>query len=136
LEWLSRLKAHLAQHHRPDELVLVCGDFNVAPDPIDVHNPKKWEKTVLFDDAARARLREPMRFGLVDAFRRKHHEAKGVSCGDSRLGACKRNWGLRIALALVTEPLMARVTDVRIDKGPREADRPSDHTPVIVDIDI
>lgn len=134
LEWLARLKADLVRHHRPDEPLVVCGDFNVAPDPIDVHNPKKWDKTVLFDDAARDRLREVMSFGLVDAFRKKHPEAKEFSWWDYRLGAYKRNWGLRIDLALVTEPLFARVTDVHIDKGPREMERPSDHTPVVVDV--
>jgi exodeoxyribonuclease-3 len=136
LEWLSRLEACLGRHHRPDDLVMVCGDFNVAPDPIDVHNPKKWDKTVLFHEDVRARLRGLMSFGLVDAFRKKHPDAKEFSWWDYRLGAYKRNWGLRIDLALVTEPLMARVTDVSIDRGPREADRPSDHTPVIVDVDV
>jgi exodeoxyribonuclease-3 len=135
LEWLAKLKADLERHQRSDEPILVCGDFNVAPEPIDVHNPKKWEKTVLFHPDVRARLHELMSFGLVDAFREKHPEAKEYSWWDYRLGGYKRNWGLRIDLALVTGPLFARVTEVRIDRGPREAERPSDHTPVIVYVD-
>jgi exodeoxyribonuclease III len=107
----------------------------VAPEAIDVHNPKKWEQTVLFHESARAKLQDVMSIGLVDAFRKKHPEVKEFSWWDYRLGAYKRNWGLRIDLALVTEPLMARIQDVRIDKGPREAERPSDHTPVIVAVD-
>jgi len=135
LEWLRRLKDDLARHHRPEDPMIVCGDFNVAPEPIDVHNTKKWESTVLFHTDVRARLNELMSFGLVDSFRKKHPEAKEFSWWDYRMGAYKRNWGLRIDLALVTEALMARVTDVRIDKAPRELERPSDHTPVIVEVD-
>ena len=135
LEWLARLKRDLAQHHRPDEPLLVCGDFNVAPEDIDVHNTKKWESTVLFHPSARARLHELMSFGLADAFRKKNPEAKEFSWWDYRAGAYKRNWGLRIDLALVTEPLLARITSAQIDKAPRELDRPSDHTPVVIDVD-
>jgi exodeoxyribonuclease-3 len=134
LEWLSRLKDELSR--RPaGEPLLVCGDFNVAPEAIDVHNTKKWEQSVLFHESVRARLKDLMSIGLVDSFRVKHPEVKEFSWWDYRLGAFKRNWGLRIDLALVTEPLMARIQDVRIDKGPREQERPSDHTPVIVEID-
>lgn len=134
LEWLSRLKDELSR--RPvGEPLIVCGDFNVAPEPIDVHNTKKWDQTVLFHESARAGLKDLMSIGLVDSFREKHPEVKEFSWWDYRLGAYKRNWGLRIDLALVTRPLMERVTDVRIDKGPRENDRPSDHTPVVVEID-
>jgi exodeoxyribonuclease III len=136
LEWLSRLRAQLERHHRPEHSIFLCGDFNVAPEPIDVHSPKKWERSVLFHEDARARLRELLGFGLADSFRRKHPEAKEFSWWDYRLGAYKRNWGLRIDLALLTEPLMAKVTDVRIDKGPRELERPSDHAPVVVDVDV
>lgn len=136
LEWIGRLKAQLARDHQKTDPLIVCGDFNVAPEAIDVHNPKKWEPTVLFHADARARLRDLMSFGLLDSFREKHPGAQEFSWWDYRLGAYKRNWGLRIDLALVTEPLMARVADVRIDKGPRELERPSDHTPVIVDIDV
>lgn len=134
LEWLSRLKDELSRRPAGEPLI-VCGDFNVAPEPIDVHNTKKWDQTVLFHESARAGLKDLMSIGLVDSFREKHPEVKEFSWWDYRLGAYKRNWGLRIDLALVTRPLMERVTDVRIDKGPRENDRPSDHTPVVVEID-
>lgn len=136
LEWLSRLTAELKRRHRPDEHLLVCGDFNVAPAEMDVHNPRKWEKSVLFHETARARLDDLMSVGLFDAFRKKHPAAQEYSWWDYRLGAYKRNWGLRIDLALVTEPLLARVTGVHIDKGPREAERPSDHAPVVLDVDL
>jgi exodeoxyribonuclease III len=135
LEWLARLRSEIVRRHRPDELLLVCGDFNVAPEAIDVHNPKKWDRTVLFHEAARARLHELMGAGLFDAFRRKHPESQEFSWWDYRAGSYKRGWGLRIDLALVTEPLLARIGDVRIDRATRELDRPSDHTPVVLEVD-
>jgi exodeoxyribonuclease-3 len=133
LQWLSRLKADLAQNP-PDQPLLVCGDFNVAPEAIDVHNPKKWENTVLFHTAVRDRLKDLLSLGLVDSFRAKHPEVKEFSWWDYRLGAYKRNWGLRIDLALANAALMSRITDATIDKAPREAERPSDHAPVVVDV--
>ena len=135
LAWLSRLKQELSPFASSGAPLIVCGDFNVAPEAIDVHNPKKWDKTVLFHESIRQKLADVMSIGLVDAFRVKHPEAKEFSWWDYRMGAYKRNWGLRIDLALVTPSLMSRVTDVRIDRTPREQERPSDHTPVIVDVD-
>ncbi|MEZ4306656.1 MAG: exodeoxyribonuclease III [Polyangiaceae bacterium] len=134
LDWLARLKAELARV-APDQPLLCCGDFNVAPDPIDVHNPKKWEQTVLFHESARACLRDVMSIGLFDSFREKNPTAKEFSWWDYRLGAYKRNWGLRIDLALANAALLSRITAVTIDRTPRELDRPSDHTPVVVEID-
>ena len=135
LEWLTRLKREIEPFATSGAPLIVCGDFNVAPHAIDVHNPKKWDKTVLFHQSIRDKLFDVMSVGLVDAFREKHPEAKEFSWWDYRMGAYKRNWGLRIDLALVTPALMSRVTDVRIDRTPREQERPSDHTPVIVDVD-
>ncbi len=135
LEWLTRLKAEIEKRHTATDPIFLCGDFNVAPHAIDVHNTKKWDKTVLFDPAVRDKLNSLMAFGFIDTFRNIHPDAKEFSWWDYRMGAFKRNWGLRIDLALLTESLHQRVTGVHIDKTPRELDRPSDHTPVVVDID-
>jgi exodeoxyribonuclease-3 len=70
----------------------------------------------------------------VDGFRALHPEERVYSWWDYRMGAFKRNWGLRIDLALLTKPLLDRCKDVRIDKGPREQERPSDHAPVVVEL--
>ncbi|MBK8252739.1 MAG: exodeoxyribonuclease III [Polyangiaceae bacterium] len=132
LDWMSRLKADLSAHM--NEPLIVCGDFNVAPEAIDVHNTKKWDQSVLFHETVRARLRDVMSIGLTDSFRHFHPDAKEFSWWDYRLGAFKRNWGLRIDLALVNEALLRKIKDVSIDRTPREAERPSDHTPVVVDL--
>jgi len=135
LEWLSRLRQEMEAHHKPDEEILICGDFNVAPEPIDVHDPKRWEGNVLFHPDERAALRRLMDWGLVDAYRARHpDEEKIYSWWDYRTGAFRRNHGLRIDLALLSEPLLARCTDVSIDLRPRELQKPSDHAPVVVEL--
>jgi exodeoxyribonuclease-3 len=134
LAWLDRLRVEIAKRFAPDNELLICGDFNVAPEPIDVHDPKKWEGSVLFHPAERAAIRQLMDWGLVDVFREKHPEPKLYSWWDYRMGAYKRNHGLRIDLALMTKPLAARCKDAWIDKAPRELERPSDHAPVVVEI--
>lgn len=135
LKWLDRLRLDLDKYYKPDQELLVCGDFNVAPEPIDVHDPKKWEGQILFHPDERAALRRLMDWGLVDALRARHAEPKIYSWWDYRMGAFKRNSGLRIDLALVTKPLLARCKDAWVDKSPRELDRPSDHAPVVVEIE-
>ncbi|MFT3773705.1 MAG: exodeoxyribonuclease III [Minicystis sp.] len=97
LAWLERLRKDLEANCSPGGEVLVCGDFNVAPEPIDVHDPKKWEGQVLFTPEERAALRRVMDWGLVDAFRARHPGEAGLySWWDYRMGAYKRNRGVRI----------------------------------------
>lgn len=134
LEWFERLRAEIASRCSPEQELVLLGDFNVAPEPIDVHDPKRWEGQVLFHPDERAALKRLLDWGFIDGFRKHHAEPKMFSWWDYRMGAYKRNWGLRIDLALLTKPLAARSKDIWIDKTPRELDRPSDHAPVIVDL--
>jgi exodeoxyribonuclease-3 len=136
LEWLARLRAHLAARYTPEHQVFLCGDFNVAPEPIDVHDPKKWEGQVLCHPDERAALKEILGWGMVDIFRSLHPADAGqFSWWDYRMGAFRKNNGLRIDLALVTPALAKRCKGASIDKRPRELEKPSDHTPVIVEIE-
>ncbi len=136
LVWLDRLALELGARHSADEPLLVCGDFNVAPETIDVHEPKKWEGQVLCHPDERAGLRKLMDWGLVDALRARHPDDRGVySWWDYRMGAFKKNNGLRIDLVLVTKPLLERTKDVWVDKSTRELEKPSDHAPVVIEID-
>lgn len=135
LMWLDRLKLELAARYSPDNQLLVCGDFNVAPGDIDVHAPKKWEGQVLCHPDERAALRRLIDWGLVDALRERRPDEHVYSWWDYRMGAFKKNHGLRIDLVLVTPPLLARTKDVWVDKSTRELERPSDHAPVMIDIE-
>jgi exodeoxyribonuclease III len=136
LAWFERLERELASHYKPESPLVLCGDFNVAPETIDVHEPKKWEGQVLFHPDERAALRRLLAWGLVDSFRARRPDEKGAySWWDYRMGAYRKNNGLRIDLMLVTPPLLARCKDAWIDRSPRELERPSDHAPVLIDVD-
>jgi exodeoxyribonuclease III len=135
LEWFERLRRTLEAHCTPQQEILLCGDFNVAPESIDVYDPKKWAGSVLVSPEERAALSNLLTFGLVDVFRDLHKGEPGLySWWDYRMGAFRKNHGLRIDLALVTPALAARCKGAIIDKRPRELERPSDHAPVIVEL--
>lgn len=134
LAWMARLCAELAAHASPAEPLLLCGDFNVAPEPIDVHDPVRWDGKVLFHPEERAALRRIVEWGLIDGFRAHHPEEVAYTWWDYRLASFRRNHGLRIDHALLTPALAARVSDVWIDRSPRELERPSDHAPLVIDV--
>jgi len=135
LRWLERLRAWLERHCDPAQPLALCGDFNVAPEARDVHDPAAWENETLFHVDSRERLQALLDWGLVDAFR-IHNDAPGLySWWDYRMLAFPKNRGLRIDLVLVTRPLAARVTGSFIDREERKGKLPSDHAPVCVRLD-
>lgn len=138
LAWLDALAGWVETTFTPSEALVVAGDFNVAPDERDVHDPAEWRDTVLFHDAARERLRRLLGWGLVDLFRRTTEEPGHLSWWDYRMGAFHRGWGARIDLVLGTQPVAERLTEARIDRNERRPTAgegaPSDHAPVIVTI--
>ena len=136
LDWLARLREFLrAEAARHDALVVV-GDFNIAPEDRDVHDPKAWEGQVHVSEPERAALRTLLDDGLVDVFRRFEQPERSYSWWDYRAGAFRRDAGLRIDLVLASPSLAARCRACRIDRTPRGWERPSDHTPVIATFDL
>ncbi|HZT60581.1 MAG TPA: exodeoxyribonuclease III [Pyrinomonadaceae bacterium] len=133
LDWLKRLRAHLDEEFWADDEVLVCGDFNVALEDRDVHDPKQWRGKILFSEPEREAIEEVKEWGFVDAFR-LHNQGGGLfSWWDYRAGSFPRNAGLRIDHIWVSETLAARCKRAWIDKEPRGWERPSDHTPVLAE---
>ena len=136
LTWLEQFDAflatELAAHHR----LLVVGDFNIAPDDRDVHDPSSWEGSVLVSAAERAALARLTARGMSDLFRRFDQPAQAFSWWDYRQGAYRRNHGLRIDLMLASQELAADCTFCRIDREPRAWDRPSDHAPCAAGFDL
>ena len=132
LNWLSRLKDYLGREHRPDEPLVVAGDFNVAPADADVHDPAAWRGKVLCSDPERAALREVTEFGLTDACRQLHATGGHFTWWDYRQLAFPKNEGLRIDLVLATPPLAARLTACEVVRDERKGEKPSDHAPVFV----
>jgi exodeoxyribonuclease-3 len=135
IAWLDRLTAWLEPRLATGEPLALCGDFNIARDERDVDDPEEWEGTVLYNDEMRSALTRLLDLGLVDAFRR-HNEGGGLfSWWDYRQNSFRRNRGLRIDYVLLTADLAERCTACTIDRAEREGDKPSDHAPVIADID-
>ena len=133
LEWLAALKAALAAELTRHPLVLVVGDFNIAPDDRDVHDPKAWASQVLCTPAERAALRGLLELGFKDTFRLFEQPEKTFSWWDYRGPAFRRNQGLRIDLQLASAELSKKCVSCRIDKEPRGWERPSDHVPVVAE---
>ncbi|NUS60109.1 MAG: exodeoxyribonuclease III [Lysobacter sp.] len=135
LRWIDAVRAWLREELIAHPNMVVLGDFNIAPDDRDVHDPKRWREKILCSTPERDALRALLDLGLHDSFRLFNDEPGHHSWWDYRLNAFQRNWGLRIDLALVSDALKPRITAAGIDKAPRTWERPSDHTPVWLQID-
>ena len=133
LTWMLRLRKFFNANYSISEPVLLCGDFNIAPEERDVHDPRAWEGRILFSKRERAALDEIKGWGFTDAFRMHTVEGGHYSWWDYRAGAFPRNLGMRIDHIWVSEPLSARCLASWIDVEPRRWERPSDHTPVVAE---
>ena len=134
LAWLAAVTDYLrAELQRHRELV-VLGDFNIAPDDRDVHDPEAWRGQILCSQSERAALRGILDLGFVDSFRAFVDEAGHFSWWDYRQAGFRRNLGLRIDLILASESLRARLVSASIDRTPRSWERPSDHAPVLLEL--
>jgi exodeoxyribonuclease-3 len=133
LKWLAALRDWLADEmQRYPEFVLL-GDFNIAPEDRDVHDPHAWQGQILCSEAERAAFRNFLALGLTDAFRLFDQPEKSYSWWDYRMLAFRRNQGLRIDHILVSASLASRCRSCGIDKAPRKLERPSDHAPVVAE---
>jgi exodeoxyribonuclease-3 len=134
LGWLNAfiiwLKNELATH---PNLVLL-GDYNIAPDDRDCHNPAAWIGQVLVSEPERAAFKQLVALGLHDSFRLFEQPEKSFSWWDYRMMGFRRNFGMRIDHILVSDALRLACKSCVIDKAPRKLERPSDHTPVILEL--
>jgi exodeoxyribonuclease III len=135
LDWMRRLREYFDEHYENSKPVLLCGDFNVAPEERDVHDVRLWQGRILFSEKEREALQHVNDWGFTDAFR-LHTEAGGhFSWWDYRAGMFRRNMGLRIDHIWVSPPLAARNTRTWIDIEPRKWEKPSDHAPVVAEFE-
>ncbi|MBB5014205.1 exodeoxyribonuclease III [Rehaibacterium terrae] len=134
LRWLDAahdwLAAEIARHPN----LIVLGDFNIAPDDRDVHDPEAWREQILCSTPEREALRRLLALGLHDSFRLHHDQGGHYSWWDYRAAGFRRNLGLRIDLVLLSDTLRGRCTAASIDREPRTWERPSDHAPVIAEL--
>ncbi|MFO1402691.1 MAG: exodeoxyribonuclease III [Steroidobacteraceae bacterium] len=136
LRWLEALHAWLAAELAREPRLVVLGDFNIAPEDRDVHDPAAWAGSVHVSEAERAALQALLRLGFEDVFRRFEQPAASYSWWDYRQGAFRRNHGLRIDLVLASPALAAACRGCSIDVAPRRVERASDHAPVTAVFDI
>jgi exodeoxyribonuclease-3 len=136
LRWLAALRDWLREEVARHPRLIALGDFNIALEDRDVHDPAAWAGSVHVSEPERAALRELLALGLADSFRLFEQPPGTYSWWDYRQGAFRRNNGLRIDLLLVSDALAKACSQSVIDREPRRAERPSDHAPAIASFDI
>lgn len=136
LAWLQSLKKYVHGPLQRHARLLIVGDFNIAPDDRDVHDAKQWQDQILCSGPERKAFSDLLAEGLKDSFRLFTQAENSFSWWDYRAMAFRRNRGLRIDHILMSDSLSAACTKSYIDKTPRKLERPSDHTPVIAELDI
>ncbi len=136
LHWLAKVREFLAGELARHPQLVVLGDFNICPDDRDVYDPVAWGEDILCSPPERAALAAITDLGLHDSFRLLEADNAHFSWWDYRQGAFRRNMGLRIDLILIGNALKPVVKAVGIDREPRRWERPSDHTPVTLELDL
>jgi len=136
LDWLARVTDWIAAEMQRYENLVVVGDFNIAPDDRDVHDPEAWHEKILCSSRERQALRRLLDLGLADTFRQFEQEERSFSWWHyNPPWAFRANQGLRIDLILASESMTSRCKASYIDVEPRRQSRPSDHAPVVAEFD-
>jgi exodeoxyribonuclease III len=135
LAWMDRLKAHARKLLALEEPLVLCGDYNVIPEPADAADPAAWRNDALFQPESRAKFRELLNLGLGDAVRACNDQPGLYSFWDYQAGAFQRNNGIRIDHLLLSPQAQDRLRTASIRREVRGWDKPSDHVPVMVDLD-
>ena len=130
LRWLDGLIAWVGDELRTHDQLALCGDYNIAPDDRDVHDPKSWAGQILCSEPERNAFQRLIRLGMADSFRLFEQAEKTFSWWDYRMLGFQKNKGLRIDHILLSNVLASRCTAAGIDRAPRKLERPSDHAPV------
>lgn len=134
LHWLVQVRAFLAEQLRQYPRLIVLGDFNIAPEDRDVYDPLVWHEQILCSTPERDALKSMLELGLHDSFRLFENAGGHYSWWDYRQAAFRRNLGMRIDLILASDDLRAHCHAAWIDREPRMRERPSDHTPVVLEL--
>ena len=135
LAWLEKLRDHLDALSRPDQPVVVGGDFNIAPTDDDVWDPAAFIGSTHVSEPERLALARLEEWGLVDAFRRRYPDDRLYTYWDYRAGDFHEHRGMRIDLLLLSEPLASRMRWALVDRNARKGKLPSDHAPLFVDVE-
>jgi exodeoxyribonuclease-3 len=132
LTWLTQLLSYLKTVQATGEKIILLGDFNIAPNALDVHEPNQWEGGVLYCNEVRHIFEDMLSLGLIDTFRVLYPDTQRFTWWDYRMNAYRRKMGLRIDHILLSTQLTDKLFDIEIDEEVRKLDRPSDHAPVVM----
>ena len=135
LAWMARLEAHARALLKLEEPLVLAGDYNVIPMPVDARFPENWTGDALFRPESRGAFRNIVNLGFSDAVRQKLGDGPNLyTFWDYQAGAWQKNNGIRIDHLLLSPQAADRLADVRIDRHVREWEKPSDHVPVVIDL--
>ena len=132
--WLELFNKKIKKTLSENSNIIIAGDFNIIPEQIDVHDYKKYENDALYKLEIRKKFRELVNLGFQDAFRYIYKEKQDFTFWDYMAGSWQRNRGMRIDHFLVSNSIINNVVNINIDKKPRSRLKPSDHTPVEIEI--
>jgi len=133
LNWIGSLHDHLEKQHKRDAKVVLCGDFNIATEDIDVYKPSEVRGTIMVSDVEREKIATIRTWGFEDVFRIHNKGGGQFTWWDYRMGAFRRNMGFRIDHIWTTKSLANDCIRSWIDKEPRKLERPSDHVPILAE---
>ncbi len=136
LKWLDAFRNWLKTELALYPAMAVLGDYNIAPEDRDVHDPKAWEGSVLVSPQERRAFNEILGLGFRDSFRLFDQPDKVFTWWDYRMNAFRRNMGLRIDHILLSDALAVKCTGCKVDIFPRKMERPSDHAPVMTEVEV
>jgi exodeoxyribonuclease-3 len=136
IKWMDRLFKYAHERLQREEKLVLAGDYNVIPTPDDVHNPAAWAADALFLPQTREKFRALTNLGLTDAIRAVSGDPGLYTFWDYQAGAWQKNWGIRIDHVLLSPQAADRMTAAGIDKHVRSWEKPSDHVPVYVDLEL
>ena len=134
LDWLKHFTSWLKNEMLSYPDIIIAGDFNIAPQDIDCHDPEAWKNNVLVSKKEREAFQKIIDLGLADSFRTINPSEIEYSWWDYRMAGFRRNLGMRIDHILTNKNLTNKIKMSAIDKEPRKSERPSDHTPVMIEI--
>ena len=136
LDWLRGLQELLKEERKKNKALILAGDFNIAPEDRDVHDPNFWSGKILCSPPERQAFENILKLGFQDSFRLHHKEAGIFSWWDYRALGFQKNHGLRIDFILASQEILKLCSSSLIDREERKGEKPSDHAPVIADFDL
>ncbi|MDC1086755.1 exodeoxyribonuclease III [Alphaproteobacteria bacterium] len=135
ISWMRRLIKYTREIYEKNEPIILGGDFNVIQSEIDCYDLSKWTNDALYLEPTRKKMKELINIGFIDSFRLLHPNFKEYSFWDYQAGAWQKDNGIRIDLFLISPEIVDRLLNAGIDKKPRGKEKPSDHTPIWIEVE-